>query len=183
MNKTESVMKWAIAIVVIFGLLTTFFILRWTAVLKISLIVLAITLIATVLLQSGRGGGLAAIGGLSDQSMMGAKTGSFLGNVTYLLGGAVFITVIFLSKASFSPDMPIRLPVSEVAAPAAPAPNAQDHEGHDHDGHDHGQAGAGMAAVESEVGMKAVESEAGADVKSESAPVEAAKPGSNAAGE
>ena len=116
MNKSESVLKWALAVFIIFGMLTAFFILGWSTVLKVALIVIAIALIGCILLQSGRGGGLAAIGGLTDQSMMGTKTGSFLGNVTYLIGAALFISVIFLSKTSYRTGLETSIPISVPAA-------------------------------------------------------------------
>ena len=153
MNKSESIFKWGIAIFIIFGLLTLFFIFQWGVVLKISLIVLSIVLIATILIQSGRGGGLAAIGGLSDQSMMGTKTGSFLGNVTYLLGAAVFVSIIFLSKTNISTRMRLETPMSNMATP----PAAQQ----THDDHNHGQSSqpvqGGMSEVEPPIGMKEVQ--------------------------
>lgn len=122
MNRGENITKWAIAIIVMFGLITAFFVLQWAAVLKIFLIFLAISLIGAVLLQSGKGGGLAAIGGLSDQSMMGTQTGTFLGKVTYLLGGAVVVAIILLSKTT--PDHIVQMPMS-VNESTMPFPNGQ----------------------------------------------------------
>lgn len=152
MNKSESVLKWALAVFIIFGMLTAFFILGWTTVLKVSLIVIAIALIGCILLQSGRGGGLAAIGGLTDQSMMGTKTGSFLGNVTYLIGAALFVSVILLSKSSFNARLETSLPISVTA------PHVEEHgqppEGISTETED---ASIGMSEVESSAGMQDVE--------------------------
>lgn len=153
MNKSESIFKWGIAIFIIFGLLTLFFIFQWGIVLKISLIVLSIVLIATVLIQSGRGGGLAAIGGLSDQSMMGTKTGSFLGNVTYLLGAAVFVSGILLSKTNISTRMRLETPINNMVAPPAAQ---QAHDDHNHDQGSQPVQG-GMSEVEPPIGMKEIQ--------------------------
>ncbi|MGR3317766.1 MAG: preprotein translocase subunit SecG [Candidatus Anammoxibacter sp.] len=152
MNKSESIMKWAITIIIVFGLQTTFFILEWNTVLKVSLIVVAIAMIGNILLQSGRGGGLAAIGGLTDQSMMGTQTGAFLQYVTFLLGAVFFVTVIFVSKASFSPNVQVPLPIQNISIPVS-AP-------HDHDQKDGSQnaeeSSIGMSEIETFIGMKEV---------------------------
>jgi len=145
MSSAENMMKWAIAVIVMFGLITSFFLLEWVVVLKIFLIFLAISLIGIVLLQSGKGGGLAAIGGLSDQSMMGTKTGTFLSKVTYMLGAAILISIIMLSKSNVSPRMVMQLPVnsdSSMQMPVSPDGSAA--------------MTGGMTEVDSSAGMKEV---------------------------
>jgi protein translocase SecG subunit len=94
--------KWITAVVIIFGSLTVFFILGWSTVLKSALIFSCIVLIISVLLQSGKGGGLAAIGGLADQSAMGAQTGGILTKVTYLVGAVFIIATLFLTKMTLT---------------------------------------------------------------------------------
>lgn len=119
MNKAESIFKWGVAIVIIFGLLTTFFLLQWSSFLKISLIIMSIALLGIILLQSGRGGGLAAIGGLTDQTTFGTRAGTFLGKLTFLVGAAVIVAVIFLSKVSYSPKLQRGLPpLKEASLPS-----------------------------------------------------------------
>ncbi len=159
MNRSESIAKWIIAIFVIFGLLTTFFLLRWGTVLKVSLIIISIVLIGNILIQSGRGGGLAAIGGLSDQSMMGTKTGSFLGSVTFLFGAAFFVTVIFLSKVSVDSKLHLGLPATDVSI------GAPDHEHGNEESAKSEEASMGMSEVDSSVGMQGVDEK---DAKDES---------------
>ncbi|MGR3218196.1 MAG: preprotein translocase subunit SecG [Candidatus Anammoxibacter sp.] len=161
MNRSESIMKWAIAIVVVFGLLTTFFILEWITVLKISLIIIAIAMIGNILLQSGRGGGLAAIGGLTDQSMMGTQTGVFLQSVTFFLGAVFFVTVIFVSKASFSSKVQAPLSLQNISIPV-PTADGHDHKDGRHNAEDHS---IGMSEMETSIGMKEVK-QAGAENKS-----------------
>ncbi|MBC8553634.1 MAG: preprotein translocase subunit SecG [Candidatus Brocadiales bacterium] len=94
--------KWIAAVVIIFGLLTVFFILGWSTVLKSTLIFSCIVLIGCVLLQSGKGGGLAAIGGLADQSAMGAQTGGILAKITYLVGAVFIVATLFLTKLTLT---------------------------------------------------------------------------------
>ncbi len=79
-------LKWITAIVIVFGLLAMFSTFNWSEVLKSTLIFSCIVLIGCVLLQAGKGGGLAAIGGLADESAMGAQSGGVLVKVTYLVG-------------------------------------------------------------------------------------------------
>ncbi len=100
MIKAEKAFKWGLAIVVIFGTLNAFFFLNWIVALKITLPILCVFLIGAILLQSGKGGGLAAIGGLGDQSAFGTRTSSFLTQVTYLIGAAFIVATIFLFKLS-----------------------------------------------------------------------------------
>ncbi len=94
--------KWIGAVVIIFGLLTVFFILGWSTVLKSLLIFSCIVLIGCVLLQSGKGGGLAAIGGLADQSAMGTQTGGILARITYLVAAIFIVVTLFLTKLTLN---------------------------------------------------------------------------------
>ena len=94
--------KWIAAVVIIFGLLTMFFIFGWSTVLKSSLIFACIVLIGCVLLQSGKGGGLAAIGGLADQSAMGTQTGGILAKITYLVGAVFIVATLLLTKLTLN---------------------------------------------------------------------------------
>ncbi|MCR4290795.1 MAG: preprotein translocase subunit SecG [Candidatus Scalindua sp.] len=94
--------KWITAVVIIFGLLTVFFILGWSTVLKSTLIFSCIVLIGCVLLQSGKGGGLAAIGGLADQSAMGTQAGGILSKITYLIGAVFIVATLFLTKLTLT---------------------------------------------------------------------------------
>ncbi|MFQ5963994.1 MAG: preprotein translocase subunit SecG [Candidatus Scalinduaceae bacterium] len=91
-------LKWITSIVIIFGLLTVFFIFQWSVVLKTLLILLSVVLIGLVLLQAGRGGGLAAIGGLTDQTTFGTRSSTLLSKLTYLVGAAFIFTTILLTK-------------------------------------------------------------------------------------
>lgn len=121
--------KWITAIVVIFGLLAMFYIFNWPTVLKSLLIFSCVVLIGCVLLQAGRGGGLAAIGGLADQSMLGTQTGSVLTRVTYLVGASFIFTTILLTKLTLTSIHGADTLHSKHSSPL--------HEVHEHAGHDH----------------------------------------------
>ena len=124
MIKAEKAFKWGLAIVVIFGILNAFFFLNWIVALKITLPILCVFLIGAILLQSGKGGGLAAIGGLGDQSAFGTRTSSFLTQVTYLIGAAFIVATIFLFKLS---------------SPTGDLGTMMTHEHHEHQEHEHGE--------------------------------------------
>ncbi|MDR4505797.1 MAG: preprotein translocase subunit SecG [Candidatus Scalindua sp.] len=136
--------KWILAIVIIFGLIAMFFAFQWSGVLKVTLIASCVILVGVVLLQSGKGGGLAAIGGFSDQSAFGTKTGTVLGKITYLIGAAFIFTTILLTKLTLTSmhgtgvvsERPHEM-LQQVPHEAHDDHEGHDHEGHDHEGHDH----------------------------------------------
>jgi protein translocase SecG subunit len=130
-----------------------FYVLRWPTVLKTSLILSSVILIGTVLLQAGKGGGLAAIGGLEDQSAMGTRTGGVLTKITYLLGATFIFTTILLTKLTLSSihgtgtmgrDAPVTF--QETA-----------HAGHDHAAHEPSQSTQEIVVEEEAMGMKATD--------------------------
>lgn len=95
-------LKWITAIVIIFGLLTMCYMLQMSTVLKTLLILMSVLLIGIVLMQAGRGGGLAAIGGLGDQAAFGTKSSTILSKLTYLVGASFIFTTILLTKLTLS---------------------------------------------------------------------------------
>lgn len=129
--------KWITAVVIIFGMLTVFFILGWSTVLKSTLIFSCIVLIGCVLLQSGKGGGLAAIGGLADQSAMGTQAGGILSKITYLVGAVFIVATLFLTKLTLT-----SIHGTDTLRREMSASLEHDHAGHEnvvdeHAGHNH----------------------------------------------
>lgn len=129
MVKAERAFKWGVAIVVIFGIINAFFFLNMAIGLKIVLPILCVFLIGSILLQSGKGGGLASIGGLGDQSAFGTKTSSLLTQVTYLLGAAFIVATILLFKLS--------IPVSTINPRVGHGSHESQHVHGDECEHDH----------------------------------------------
>ena len=155
-------LKWITTIVIVFGLLAMFYIFNWPAVLKTTLIFSCIVLIGCVLLQSGKGGGLAAIGGLADESAMGTQTGGVLVKVTYLVGGIFIVSTLLLTKLTLTSIHGTDTLRSEMSASLQEG--AHDHSEHEgvvdeHAGHDHAQGTPGDAegAGGAGMGMKAVD--------------------------
>lgn len=156
-------LKWIMTVVIVFGLLAMFYIYNWSGVLKATLILSCIVLIGCVLLQAGKGGGLAAIGGLADESAMGTQSGGILAKITYLLGAIFIISTLLLTKltlTSIHGTDTLRGEMSTTLQEAAHDHSEhQDSAGDDHAGHDHSQGTAGNTeGVEgSSMGMKAVD--------------------------
>lgn len=175
MVKAEKAFKWGIAILVIFGILNAFYFFNLIIAFKIVLPILCVFMIGAILLQSGKGGGLAAIGGLGDQSAFGTRTSTFLTKVTYLIGAAFIVATVFLFKLSISTHMMHTMVTQE--SPEVPhthdhpAPEAQHVHGENcsHPEEKEGSTGPiGMQAIEEKPLNSAVpESPQTTDVKGE----------------
>lgn len=150
--------KWIMAIVIVFGLLTMCYVLQWAAVLKPLLVLSCVALIGAVLLQSGKGGGLAAIGGLADQSAFGTNTSTVLTKVTYLIGAVFIVNTLLLTKLTLTSihDSGVLMNTSEMIQEATYI--HEEAAGRGHEGHDHTR-GPHEAAVDDSgaMGMKAVD--------------------------
>ena len=156
MVKAEKAFKWGIAIIVIFGILNAFFFLNLVIGLKIAVPILCVFLIGSILLQSGKGGGLAAIGGLGDQSAFGTRSSTFLSKITYLIGAAFIVATIFLFKLS----IPTKSLETMVMQGIPDAQHTHEHNGHQGE-HEHGNVphSAGVSEDASKAGMQKVAEE------------------------
>lgn len=160
MVKAEKAFKWGIAIIVIFGILNAFYFLNIVIGLKIALPILCVFLIGSILLQSGKGGGLAAIGGLGDQSAFGTRSSTFLSKITYLIGAAFIVATIFLFKLS----IPTRHLETMAMQGIPDAEHTHEHNGqaceHEHE-HEHGSVphAEGVSDDASQMGMQKVAEE------------------------
>ncbi len=88
-------------------------------------VLICVGLIAAVLLQSGKGGGLAggAFGGTAQTVFGGRGATDFMTRATMVLGGAFFITSLVLALLSSNPGRAGRSLLQEQAQRApAPAP-------------------------------------------------------------
>jgi len=88
-------------------------------------VLVCIGLIAVVLLQSGKGGGLAggAFGGTAQTVFGGRGATDFMTRATMVLGGAFFVTSLVLALLSSNPGRASRSLIQEEARRApAPAP-------------------------------------------------------------
>lgn len=154
--------KWIVTIVIVFGLLAMFYINNWSGVLKVMLIFSCIVLIGCVLLQAGKGGGLAAIGGLVDESAMGKQPGGILARITYLVGAVFIVSTLLLTKLTLTSIHGTDTLRGEISTSLQEA--VHDHSAHEgavdeHAGHDHSQGAAGNTegTEGTTMGMKAVD--------------------------
>ena len=155
-------LKWIMTIVIVFGLLAMFYTLKWPGVLKTTLIFSCIVLIACVLLQAGKGGGLAAIGGLADESALGTQSGGVLVKITYLMGAIFIVSTLLLTKLTLHSIHGTDTLRSEMSTSLQEA--GHDHSAHEgavdeHAGHDHSQGATRDAEGTggTTMGMKAVD--------------------------
>jgi preprotein translocase subunit SecG len=80
-----------------FGLALLFFALGWHAALKIYVIVVGFFATLAILIQSGKGGGLAAsLGGLGGESLLGVRSATPIAKATYVML-ALFIFICMLT--------------------------------------------------------------------------------------
>ena len=87
-----------------FGLALLFFALGWHAALKIYVIVVGFFATLAILIQSGKGGGLAAsLGGLGGESLLGVRSATPIAKATYLML-ALFIFICMLTAILGTPQ-------------------------------------------------------------------------------
>ena len=164
MVKAEKAFKWGIAIIFVFGILNAFYFLNIVIGLKIALPVLCMFLIGSILLQSGKGGGLAAIGGLGDQSAFGTRSSTFLSKITYLIGAAFIVATIFLFKLSIPTKSLETMVTHEIPATQHTHEHGEQECEHEHE-HGNVPPAAGASDDASKVGMqKVAEEESGKTV-------------------
>lgn len=80
---------------VFFVLAFLFYQLGWRSVLVGYALVVTVVMILVILLQSGRGGGLASMGGMGGSSMLGARASTPIAKATYVMG-ALFLFICLL---------------------------------------------------------------------------------------
>jgi preprotein translocase subunit SecG len=114
--------KWAI-IASFFALALLFYVFQWHTLLTAYVVVVGVLAVLAILIQSGRGGGLAAsLGGVGADSLLGTHSASPIARATYVMLGLFFFISILSARmgsreraeAGFIPDEP--------AAPTVPAP-------------------------------------------------------------
>jgi len=113
-----------------FLLALLFYFLGWRKVLTVYAVASAILLVGAILLQSGRGGGLASLGGLDTDALLGTRSATPIAKATYILG-ALFIFCCMLvarlglvrPRATSAPPSrtPVESPISEPGKGEAPA--------------------------------------------------------------
>lgn len=126
--KTARTVKWTGTILATLAMLVTLYSAHWSGPLRLIQILACVVLVAAILLQSGKGGGLSALGGMSDQSPFGARSSVALRNVSYFLAALFLLTNILLillfKDIRNAPPAPAPSPISRNALPQT-KPQAQ----------------------------------------------------------
>ena len=111
-----------------FALAALFYALGWRTALVAYVATVGALATLAILVQSGRGGGLAAsLGGLGGDSLLGARSATPIAKATYvMLGLFLFICVLVARLGPATEEAPGLLspepPAQEAPAPASPAP-------------------------------------------------------------
>ena len=116
-----------------FALALLFFVLHWRAALVAYVVIVGLLATLAILIQSGKGGGLAAsLGGIGADSLLGTHSATPIAKATYvMLGLSIFILILTArlgpadgDAEGFAPlgDVPMELPVPGIPD-AADAPD------------------------------------------------------------
>ncbi len=109
-----------------FGLSVVFALLHWSAALKIYVVLVGLFATLAILIQSGKGGGLAAsLGGLGGESLLGVHSASPIAKATYVMLALFLFNCVLI--AIVGPPVVKGAGLSEKAAPPPaqqPAPLA-----------------------------------------------------------
>lgn len=70
----------------------------WRAMLVAYAIVVSVILVLVILVQSGRGGGLASIGGLGGEGLLGSRAATPIAKATYVIGALLLFICMLISS-------------------------------------------------------------------------------------
>jgi len=85
----------------------------WRGILLIYAMLVTVVMVLAILVQSGRGGGLAGLGGAGGESILGARAATPIAKATYVLGALLLFICMLLARMGHVQD-----------AQFAPAPHA-----------------------------------------------------------
>ena len=102
-----------------FLLAVLFYGLGWTGVLWAYALLVSAMMVLAILLQSGRGGGLASLGGLGGDSLFGTRSSTPIAKATYVLGALLLFLCMLISRAG---QKGVGMPAGVIGLPARPAP-------------------------------------------------------------
>ncbi len=121
-----------------FALGLVFYALRWRTALVAYVLMVTFVMILAILLQSGRGGGLASLGGLGGEALFGAHAATPIAKATYVMGALFLFLSMLIARLgveqrvgpppALAPRAGVELPAPPgeegAAAPAEPPPPA-----------------------------------------------------------
>jgi protein translocase SecG subunit len=83
---------------VLWGLAFVFFALGWRALLVTYVVLAAAVMVCAILLQSGKGGGLAALGGMGGEQFLGTRAATPVAKATMALGVLFIVGSMLLAR-------------------------------------------------------------------------------------
>ncbi len=96
--------KWLI-IAAFFAPAFVFYALKWRGALVAYVMVVGLLAVLAILIQSGRGGGLAAsLGGLGGDSLLGARSATPIAKATYVMLGLFLVICILAARLGPAPQ-------------------------------------------------------------------------------
>ena len=120
-EEVRSLVKTWVIIGVFFALAALFYALGWYKALLIYALVLGAVGVLAILIQSGRGGGLAAsLGGIGGDSLLGARSATPIAKATYVMLALLFFIAMLMARMG-APKAAATGLMSGIPAPAAPA--------------------------------------------------------------
>ena len=101
-EELRKLLKRAAVIGAFFGLALLFYFLRWTGALTFYVIVVTVLMVGAILIQSGRGGGLASLGGIGGESLLGTRSATPISKATYVMGALFIFICMLVSRMSIT---------------------------------------------------------------------------------
>lgn len=112
---------------VFFVLAFLFYQLGWRSALVGYALVVTVIMILVILLQSGRGGGLASMGGMGGSSMLGARASTPIAKATYIMGALfLFICLLVARLGNLQASSPEVLRQESSQQTEQPVPDSED---------------------------------------------------------
>ena len=113
-------LKKGLIIAVFFAVALAFFLLRWKTALIAYVVAVGVLAVLAILLQSGRGGGLAAsLGGMGADSLLGTHSATPIAKATYVMLALTLFVLILIARMGYE-ERRVEgiLPLREPAVPA-----------------------------------------------------------------
>ncbi len=86
----------------------------WRGLLVVYALFVTLIMVLAVLLQSGRGGGLAGMGGAGGESVLGARAATPIAKATYVLGTLLLFICMLAARLGHETGMAPTLPVGDI---------------------------------------------------------------------
>lgn len=92
----------------------------WPGVLLLYALLVTVVMVLAILVQSGRGGGLAGLGGAGGDSFLGARAATPIAKATYVMGALLLFICMLLARIGTEAGVSRARLLRDDAAPAVP---------------------------------------------------------------